>query len=53
MAAAANDLGAEWGVYMMPIRGKDKATIFPKYVPEVIVLTDTKTAQPPIDETIF
>ena len=29
------------------------ATIFPKYVPEVIVLTDTKTAQPPIDETIF
>ncbi len=30
MAAAANDLGAEWGVYMMPIRGKDKATIFPK-----------------------
>ena len=30
MAAAANNLGAEWGVYMMPIRGKDKATIFPK-----------------------
>ena len=29
------------------------ATIFPKSVPEVIVLTDTKTAQPPIDETIF
>ena len=30
MAAAANNLGAEYGVYMMPIRGKDKATIFPK-----------------------
>ena len=30
MASAANALGAEWGVYMMPIRGKDKATIFPK-----------------------
>ena len=27
MASAANALGAEWGVYMMPIRGKDKATI--------------------------
>ena len=30
MAAAALNCGAEYGVYMMPIRGKDKATIFPK-----------------------
>lgn len=30
MAAAAYKLGAEYGVFMMPIRGKDKATIFPK-----------------------
>lgn len=30
MAAAAHELGAEYGIYMMPIRGKDKATIFPK-----------------------
>ena len=29
-AAAALNCGAEYGVYMMPIRGKDKATIFPK-----------------------
>lgn len=29
------------------------ATIFPKYVPEVIVLTDTKTAQPPLTDDIF
>jgi len=30
MAGAALKCGAEYGVYMMPIRGKDKATIFPK-----------------------
>ena len=30
MAAAALKCGAEYGIYMMPIRGKDKATIFPK-----------------------
>ena len=30
MAAAALKCGAEYGVYMMPLRGKDKATIFPK-----------------------
>lgn len=30
MAGAASSLGAEYGVFMMPIRGKDKATIFPK-----------------------
>ena len=30
MAGAASRLGAEYGIYMMPIRGKDKATIFPK-----------------------
>lgn len=30
LMGAANTLGAECGVYMMPIRGKDKATIFPK-----------------------
>lgn len=30
LAGAANALGAEYGVFMMPIRGKDKATIFPK-----------------------
>ena len=30
MAAAALNCGAEYGIYMMPIRGKDKATIFPK-----------------------
>ena len=30
LAAAALNCGAEYGVYMMPIRGKDKATIFPK-----------------------
>lgn len=30
MAGAANSLGAEYGIFMMPIRGKDKATIFPK-----------------------
>ena len=30
MAAAAAMCGAEYGIYMMPIRGKDKATIFPK-----------------------
>lgn len=29
------------------------ATLFPKYVPEVIVLTDPATAQPPITEGIF
>ncbi|NBI08987.1 leucyl aminopeptidase, partial [Colidextribacter sp. OB.20] len=26
MAAAALNCGAEYGIYMMPIRGKDKAT---------------------------
>ncbi|NSF85708.1 leucyl aminopeptidase, partial [[Clostridium] symbiosum] len=30
MAAAALMCGAEYNVSMMPIRGKDKATIFPK-----------------------
>ncbi len=30
MAAAALKCGAEYGIYMMPVRGKDKATIFPK-----------------------
>ena len=30
MAGAALKCGAEYGIYMMPIRGKDKATIFPK-----------------------
>lgn len=30
MAGAAHALKAEYGVYMMPIRGQDKATIFPK-----------------------
>ena len=29
MAAAALNCGAEYGVYMMPIRGKDKATEIP------------------------
>jgi len=29
------------------------ATLFPKYVPEVEVLTDTNTAQPPLTEGIF
>lgn len=30
IAGAVSRLGAEYGIYMMPIRGKDKATIFPK-----------------------
>jgi leucyl aminopeptidase (aminopeptidase T) len=30
MAGAALKCGAEYGVFMMPIRGKDTATIFPK-----------------------
>lgn len=30
MAGAALKCGAEYGIYMMPVRGKDKATIFPK-----------------------
>ena len=30
MAAAALKCGAEYGIGMMPVRGKDKATIFPK-----------------------
>ena len=30
MAGAAARCGAEYGIYMMPIRNKDKATIFPK-----------------------
>lgn len=29
------------------------ATLFPKYIPEVIVLTDPATAQPPVTEGIF
>ncbi len=32
---------------------KYPATIFPKYVPEVIVLTDTNTAQPPLTDEIY
>lgn len=28
IAGAVSRLGAEYGIYMMPIRGKDKATIF-------------------------
>ena len=30
MAGAAKSLGAEYGIYQMPVRGKDQATIFPK-----------------------
>ncbi len=29
------------------------ATLFPKYIPEVVVLTDTYTAQPPLTDEIF
>lgn len=29
------------------------ATLFPKYIPEVVVLTDSNTAQPPVTDGIF